>query len=115
MYCIWDNLGIGVVHTAGITRITNMMIALNPRMSSQWPKQVVRGRLTLMGVAVDENSTPWSLNRKLTGAKFASTDEEGKEYALVLERYKVMTTFEVDGSIDRLYISHLGRLAGKQN
>jgi len=53
-----------------------------------------------MGVAVDENSTPWSLNRKLQGARFAASDAAGKEWELVLERYKVMTTFKVDGSID---------------
>jgi len=115
VYCMWDDLGVGVAHKQGVSRITNLMVALRPAKNPDWPKQVVRGRLTLMGVDVDENSTPWSLNRKLKDGKFVCTDQAGKEYELVLDRYKVMTTFKVDGSIDKLYVSHLGRLGKKQD
>ena len=84
--------------------VKKIVIALRSREDGAWPKKVVRGRLTVLGVAVDENSTPWSFNRESRGRGFAAIDDAGRDWVLNLERCKVRTEFKLDGSIDSVIV-----------
>jgi hypothetical protein len=103
---VWDHRGIAAVYSPGTAQIETLVIALRPRPMRWWPKEMAAGRLTLLGLPVDENSTPWSLNRQLGSQKFVG-DESGNEWTLALDGYTLKATFDLDGTIDSLTI-HAG-------
>ncbi len=100
---VWDHWGITAIYAPGTTQIESFIIALRPRPTHWWPRKMIGGRLTVLGVPVDENSTPWSLNRKLDREKFVG-DDSGWEWKLALERYTIKTQFNWNGTIDSLTI-----------
>jgi hypothetical protein len=101
---IWDDLGIMAVQQPGTTMIEKLVIALRSRNEQEWPKQVVRGRLALLGSEVDENSTPWNMRFHMQQRFFECTDSVGREWKLTLDTFKVSTEFNLDGTIDMLMI-----------